>query len=75
MTTQEALRVEELVGRIPVRLVGVEVLESLRIALEYGIYAYDAYFLQCARVFSLPLLTLDRRMVQVAGRLGIKVLE
>jgi len=71
----EALEAEQLVGRIPVRLVGVDVQASLQLALAHNIYAYDAYFLQCARVYSRPLITLDRRMKQVADQIGIKVLE
>lgn len=71
----EALEVEKAVSRIPVRLMSVDVLASLRIALEHDIYAYDAYFLQCARASSCPLLTLDRRMKHVADQLSLKVLE
>lgn len=71
----EALEAEKSAGRIAVRLVSVDVQASLEIALAHNIYAYDAYFLLCARMFSRPLLTLDRRMKHVAGQLGIKVLE
>jgi predicted nucleic acid-binding protein len=42
----EALEAEQLAGRIPVRLVGVDVQASLQLALTHNIYAYDAYFLQ-----------------------------
>lgn len=75
LSEAEALAAEKFAARIPVRLVGVDVQASLQIALEHNIYAYDAYFLQCARVYSHPLLTLDRRMKQVADQLGVKVLE
>lgn len=57
------------------RLVSVDIQASLQIDVEQNIYAYDAYFLQCAQIYSHPLLTLDRRMKQVAHQLGIKVLE
>lgn len=70
-----ALGAEKSASRIPVRLVEVDVQASLQIALQNRIYAYDAYFMQCARVFSHPLLTLDRRMKRVADQLGVKVLE
>jgi predicted nucleic acid-binding protein len=56
-------------------LARVDVEDSLRLGLEHGIYAYDAYFLRCAKGFAAPLLTLDRRMKQVAGKLGLEVLE
>lgn len=75
LTEPEALEAERSVGQIPVRLVSADIHGSLQLALEHDIYAYDAYFLHCAQVLSCPLLTLDRRMRQVADRLGIKVLE
>lgn len=71
----DALKALEAVNLIPVRLVSVDLQASLKIAAEYGIYAYDAYFLQCAVVYSLPLLTQDKRMMQVAKKIGIQVLE
>lgn len=75
LTQSEALEAERLIGRIPVRFVSADIHGSLQLALEHDIYAYDAYFLHCAQAFSCPLLTLDRRMKQVAGYIGIKVLE
>lgn len=75
LVAEEALKAEKAVSQIPVRLVSVDVHASLQIAVEHNIYAYDAYFLQCARAYSHPLLTLDRRMQQVAEKLGIKVVE
>jgi predicted nucleic acid-binding protein len=75
LTEPEALKAEKSVGQIPVRLVSADIHSSLELALEHGIYTYDAYFLHCAQVLSCRLLTLDRRMKQVAARLGIKVLE
>ncbi len=75
LTKSEALEAEKSIGRIPVRLMSVDIHSSLQIALEQEIYAYDAYFLRCAQELSCPLLTLDRRMKQVATELGIRVLE
>lgn len=75
LSAAEAMDAEQLAARIPVRLVDVDIQASLQIALDHNIYAYDAYFLQCAQAFASPVLTLDRRMRQVADRLGIKVLE
>jgi predicted nucleic acid-binding protein len=75
ITQAEALKAEKASGLIPVRLVSVDIHASLKMAAEQNIYAYDAYFLLCARLYSLPLLTLDKRMQQVARELGIQVLE
>jgi predicted nucleic acid-binding protein len=60
---------------IPVRLVSIEIQQALELAIQFNIYAYDAYFLQCAISLSRPLLTLDKQMKQVATKLNIKVLE
>jgi predicted nucleic acid-binding protein len=75
LTEAEALKAEKATSQIPVRLAGVDIRAALKIAAERNIYAYDACFLQCARLYSLPLLTLDKRMKQVAVELGIQVLE
>jgi len=75
LTKDEALAAFECVASIPVRLVSVDIKRALKLALDYNIYAYDAYFLQCARQLSYPLITLDKRMKQVAYDLKIEVVE
>jgi predicted nucleic acid-binding protein len=60
---------------VPLRLVDVDVGEAVAVALEVGLYAYDAYMLVLARRRGLPLLTLDRRLGAAAGQLHIAVLE
>ena len=74
ITTNEALSAFAIASQIPVRLVSVDIQESLKLALEFNIYAYDAYFLQCAKSLSYPIITLDKRMKQIAIKLNIKVL-
>jgi len=49
ISQSEALEAEKSVGRIPVRLVPTDIHSSLQIALDQDIYAYAAYFLQCAQ--------------------------
>jgi len=75
ITHDEALSAQKATTLIPVRLVSIDIQEALKLAIEFNIYAYDAYFLQCARIMSSPLITLDKRMKQVATKLNIKVLE
>lgn len=75
LTKTEALEAEKAASQIPARMVSVDIQASLQIAIENNIFAYDAYFLQCAKMYSLPLLTLDKRMKQVAIDIGIQVLE
>ena len=74
LTQQEALRAEELSKAIAVRLVRVDVRAALSLATAHGIYAYDAYFLHCAKVLSCPLLTLDQGMRHIASQLDIPLL-
>jgi predicted nucleic acid-binding protein len=60
---------------IPVDLRRVHIRAALGIAAKFGIYAYDAYFLECALTLRSPLLTLDKGMKRVARELSIEVLE
>ncbi len=74
----EAAQVEEVravTQGIPVRLLAVDITEALRVALQFDIYAYDAYFLTVARTLACPLITLDVRMQQVARAMGLEVVE
>lgn len=75
ITHDEALSAFEITSKVPVRLVSIDILKALKLALEFNIYAYDAYFLQCAKSLSYPLFTLDKRMKEVAINLNIEVLE
>jgi len=75
LTQNEALSAFKGVSSIPVRLVSVNIRQAMKIAFEYRIYAYDAYFLQCAKQLSCPLITLDKRMKQVAYDLKIEIME
>jgi predicted nucleic acid-binding protein len=65
----------DLVQQIPVELRRTDIREALSIAADNQIYAYDAYFLECALHLRSPLLTLDQRMIDVAKRIGIQIRE
>ncbi len=75
ITEREAISAQKIINTIPVRLVAIDIQKALKLALEFKIYAYDAYFLQCAMALSSPLITLDNRMKKVAIELNIEVLE
>lgn len=60
---------------IPLRLVEVDLAKSIEIAKEYNIYAYDAYFLKCARNYKSPLLTLDQGLSDIAKQMNINLKE
>ncbi|MCB8983972.1 MAG: type II toxin-antitoxin system VapC family toxin [Ardenticatenaceae bacterium] len=75
LASDEAFLALAVITAIPVRLIGIDIEQALKIAVDFNLYAYDAYFLQCAQFLSCPIITLDKRMKQVALELGIEVLE
>ena len=61
--------------QIPLRLMDVDLRQSLELSNLLDIYAYDAYVIACAVNLNMPLLTLDQRMATVAPSVGVHVLE
>src|SRR6266568_362192 len=66
----KALQVYE---TIPIRYMDVDLEQSLAVASELSIYAYDAYLIACARMARAPLLTLDHGLARAARRVGVTV--
>lgn len=60
---------------IPIRYLAVDLENALTIAEANNLYAYDAYFLDCAARHAAPLLTLDRPLRKAADNIGVHVLE
>lgn len=60
---------------IPIRLVNVDLKQSLALVRQLRVYAYDAYLLVCAMQLGTPLLTLDEPLRAAAAALGIEVME
>jgi predicted nucleic acid-binding protein len=60
---------------VPIRFVDIDLTASLDIALQHGLYAYDAYLIQCALATKAPLLTLDRSLRRVAASAGSTLLD
>jgi predicted nucleic acid-binding protein len=75
LSEREILRAFDLSQRIAVRLVSVKIVEAIKIAIRFKIYAYDAYYLQTCLESKHPLISLDDRMCKIAVSLGIKVVE
>jgi len=75
ITLEQAIQAIESYLEIPLRFVEVELVNSMQLASELDLYAYDAYLLRCAEKYHLPLITLDKRLVQAAKDKGISVLE
>jgi len=75
LLTDEAVLAWDAIQHIPVDLRRINAVAALKIAMQHNIYAYDAYFLQCALNQHSPLLTLDRQMREIATRIGIQIME
>jgi predicted nucleic acid-binding protein len=72
---EEVASTWEVVQQIPVDLRHTDIKSALDIAIRFNIYAYDAYFLECADNLRSPLLTLDLGMQRIAREIGITILE
>ena len=62
-------------AKIPVRFLEVDLGVALELADEFGLYAYDAYLLACARAQRAPLLTLDQALIRAARDAEVEVVE
>jgi len=81
MLKQHRLEIEEvkrgliIFQSIPIRYLAVDLDNAVSIAHANNLYAYDAYFLDCASRHSAPLLTLDRQLRRAADKIGVHILE
>jgi predicted nucleic acid-binding protein len=75
LSDREVLQAFDNAQQIPVTLLPVTIPSAVKLAMQSGIYAYDAYYLQCCIENRLPLLSLDVRMCEVAKRLRIQIVE
>jgi predicted nucleic acid-binding protein len=75
LNAREVLLAWDMIQTIPVDLRRIDIKSALNIATQHNIYAYDAYFLECALNLHSPLLTLDQRMKSIARQIGIKIME
>lgn len=75
ITVEQAIVAIEAYQKIPVRLVEVELDETIRLADMLNIYAYDAYLIRCALKYKAPLLSLDQGLVHVATTMNVQIVE
>ena len=75
VTDDQAPLVWDAVQKMPVELVRVDIRTALVLAARFNIYAYDAYFLQCALDQRCPLLSLEKRVKRIAVDLQIHLWE
>ncbi len=75
LTPEEALQALIEYRKIPIRFLDVALDDAVTLAAQFAIYAYDAYFIACARTQALPLLTIDNGLKVAARAAGLKVVE
>jgi len=67
--------VVQIFNTIPIRYIETDFSKILYLSKENNMYAYDAYFLDCAIRHKAPLLTLDKKLRIIAENLNIETLE
>lgn len=60
---------------IPLRYIKPDFANTVTIAEQADIYAYDAYFIDCAIRQKSPLLTLDKKLKIAAHNLNVAIME
>ena len=61
--------------KIPIRFIDIDLKNVLSISKDNNIYAYDAYFIECAIKQKAILLTLDNKLKTICDKLNIETIE
>jgi predicted nucleic acid-binding protein len=72
---EAAIKGIEIFRQIQIRYIASDFIKVIELCHENNMYAYDAYFLECAIRFQAPLLTLDKKLKAIARDLQIQLLE
>ncbi|CAK8720843.1 PilT protein domain protein [Candidatus Electronema halotolerans] len=75
LTLEAARKGLEIFQSIPLRYIEPDFVNAVSISKQSNMYAYDAYFLDCALRMKAPLLTLDAKLKKTARQLNISILE
>ena len=75
LTLDEAQKGLAIFNSIPLRYSKPDFVNALKISKQANMYAYDAYFLDCAIRHRAPLLTLDRKLKEAAQNLKLETME
>lgn len=75
ITLEQAVDAIEVYHSISMETVEINLKDAMRLAGKYNTYAYDAYILQCAIEHGLPLISLDKNLVEIAKCENIQVIE
>lgn len=75
LSVQEAQKGFLIFSSIPIRYIEPDFVKVLHLSKEKNLYAYDAFFLDCAIRYKAPLLTLDKKLKAIANSLNLDTLE
>ncbi len=75
ITLDQATAALKIYQELPIRFVTVSLDRALKMAHTYNIYAYDAYLIVGSLEYQSELLTLDRRLSEIAELAGAKVVR
>ena len=75
LTPDEAHKGLVIFDSISLRYIKPDFVNALKISKQANMYAYDAYFLDCAVRHKAPLLTLDRKLKSAAHNLNVETME
>ena len=75
LTFEDAQKGISIFKSIPLRYTESDFFQAVKISKQAKMYAYDAYFLDCAIRYKAPLLTLDQKLKTSAQNLNIETME
>ena len=75
LTLREAQKGLAIFASIPLRYIEPDFVNALKISKQANMYAYDAYFLDCAIRYKAHLLTLDQKLKAAAENINVKTME
>ena len=75
ITLSQAKTAIDYYRKIPIKFIDIDIKNALQISHINQIYAYDAYFIECAINQKAVLLTLDNKLKSIADTLNIKTIE
>ena len=75
LTIQAAQKGFSIFSGIPLRYIEPDFVKVLKLSKQTNMYAYDAYFLDCAIRHKAPLLTLDKKLKSSAQNLNVDTME
>jgi predicted nucleic acid-binding protein len=72
---EQAIEAIDIYQEISMEVVEINLKDAVRLPNKHNIDAYDAYILQCSIEHSVPLISLDQNLMNIAKQEGVEVIE